>query len=409
MIYRLMPEPDVAERTAPVSRERLLARGFDAAYRRALDIGPQAIIEEIDAVRLGGRGGAAFPTARKWAAVRQEAEPIKYVVMNADESEPGTFKDRDLLIKDPLGALTGLIISAYTVGAKKGYIYIRGEYRDVERLLYQAIDVLATMGWLGPDVLTLEVRRGAGAYIAGEETALFNSIEGYRPEPRVKPPFPTQQGLFHKPTLIQNVETLANVALLLAHNVSWFSEIGTEHSPGSKLMALSGHVARPGVYEVPFGIELKTLMEDAQYGGGTGTSRALHAVLVGGAAGSFLTSQEAREARLDYPDLAKFGATVGSGALMLFDVEADLNQVLLGLARFFAEESCGQCVPCRVGTKRITEMLEARQMWTRRGDVEDLARAMTDASICGLGQTAANALISAMRRPDLWQGQPATS
>lgn len=408
MIYRLMPEPEIVEKTAPASRERLVARGFDMACRRALDMGPEAIIAEIQAVKLGGRGGAAFPTARKWAAVRREADPIKYVVMNADESEPGTFKDRELLLKDPLGPLTGLIISAYTVGAIKGYIYVRGEYRDVERRLYQAIDVLTDAGWLRPDVLTLEVRRGAGAYIAGEETALFNSIEGYRPEPRVKPPFPTQQGLFHKPTLIQNVETLANVAVLLAHDVSWFSSVGTEHSPGSKLMALSGHVAHPGVYEVPFGVELKTLIDDPQYGGGTGTGRAIHAVLVGGAAGSFLTSDEARDIRLDYPDLAKFGATVGSGALMLFDIKADLTQVLLGLARFFAEESCGQCVPCRVGTKRIMEMLEARQMWKRQGDLADLARAMTDASICGLGQTAANALMSAMRRPEFWQGQTAS-
>ena len=405
MIYRLMPDPEIAEKTAPASGERLVARGFDIAYRRALDMGPEAIIAEIQAVKLGGRGGAAFPTARKWAAVRREADPIKYVVINADESEPGTFKDRELLLKDPLGPLTGLIISAYAVGAKKGYIYVRGEYRDVERRLYQAIDVLTDAGWLRPDMLTLEVRRGAGAYIAGEETALFNSIEGYRPEPRVKPPFPTQQGLFHKPTLIQNVETLANVAVLLAHDVSWFSSVGTKHSPGSKLAALSGHVAHPGVYEVPFGVELKTLIDDPQYGGGTGTGRALRAVLVGGAAGSFLTSDEARDIRLDYPDLAKFGATIGSGALMLFDIKADLTQVLLGLARFFAEESCGQCVPCRVGTKRIVEMLEARQMWKRQGDLADLARAMTDASICGLGQTAANALMSAIRRPELWQGQ----
>ena len=405
MMYRLLPEPKVAAKTHPVSRERLMARGYDVAYRRAVEIGPEAIIREIQTVKLGGRGGAAFPTARKWQAVRNEPEPIKYVVMNADESEPGTFKDRELLLQDPLGALTGLVISAMTVGAKKGYIYIRGEYRDIERRLAAAIDVLRDTGWLGPDALSLEIRRGAGAYIAGEETALFNSIEGYRPEPRVKPPFPTAQGLFHKPTLIQNVETLANVGILLAHDTDWFASVGTDYSPGSKLIALSGHVAHPGVYEVPFGVELRTLIEDPHYGGGTGTGHALNAVLVGGAAGTFLTGDEAFGTRLDYPDLARVGASVGSGALMMFDVQADLTQVLTGLARFFADESCGQCVPCRVGTKRIMEMLESRQMWERRNDLQDLARAMTDASICGLGQTAANALISAMKRPALWEGQ----
>ena len=268
--------------------------------------------------------------------------------------------------------------------------------------ILDAISVLGDAGWISSKSLSIEVRRGAGAYIAGEETALFNSLEGYRPEPRVKPPYPTAQGLFHKPTLIQNVETLANVAVLFAHDVEWFRTVGTETTPGTKLVTLSGHMANPGVYEVPFGIELAPLINDRQYGGGMGTGRPIKAVLMGGAAGTFLTPEEIGQARLDYPDLAKFGASVGSGAIMLFDQETDLARVLTGLARFFADESCGQCVPCRIGTKRILEILADQRLWERRSDLKDLARAMTDASICGLGQTAANALMSAMRRPSLW-------
>ena len=402
-MYRLFPDPAIESQTAPTSHQRLVARGFDAAYDKALNLGPEAVIHSIQAIRLGGRGGAAFPTARKWLSVKNEMEAIKYVVMNADESEPGTFKDRELLLRDPLAPLTGLLIAAHTVGAEKAYVYVRGEYRDVEMRILEAIQELTATGWVGPESVSIEVRRGAGAYIAGEETALFNSIEGYRPEPRVKPPYPTAQGLFHKPTLIQNVETLANIALLFAHDVDWFRAVGTAATPGTKLVALSGHVAHPGVYEVPFGIELGALIADHQYGGGTGTSRPLKAVLMGGAAGTFLTPVEAMQARLDYVDLAKFGASVGSGAVMLFDYGTDLGRVLTGLARFFADESCGQCVPCRIGTKRILEVLEGQRLWERRVDLADLARAMTDASICGLGQTAANALVSAMNRPSLWE------
>ncbi|MCL5115865.1 MAG: electron transport complex protein RnfC [Firmicutes bacterium] len=402
MIYRLFPNPELELATAPASRERLVERGFERAYENAQEIGSDTVIQHIQAIRLGGRGGAAFPTARKWLSVKNEAESIKYVVMNADESEPGTFKDRELLLRDPLGPLTGLLIAASAVGAQQAYVYVRGEYRDVEIRIQEAITVLAEAGWIGPGKVSIDVRRGAGAYIAGEETALFNSIEGYRPEPRVKPPYPTAQGLFHKPTLIQNVETLANIALLFAHDVDWFRAVGTDATPGTKLVALSGHVANPGVYEVPFGIELGALIGDGQYGGGTGTGRPLKAVLMGGAAGTFITPQEAFEARLDYPDLAKFGAGVGSGAIMLFDSTADLGRILTGLARFFADESCGQCVPCRIGTKRILELLETQRLWDRRADLKDLATAMTDASICGLGQTAANALVSAMNRPSLW-------
>lgn len=348
-----------------------------------------------------GRGGAAFPTGRKWESVRDADHPVKYVVMNADESELGTFKDRVLLEEDPMGPLIGVLIAAHAVGARKAFLYIRGEYRAVERQLAEAVSVLEGHGLVGPDTVEMEIRRGAGAYIAGEETALFNSIEGQRPEPRVKPPFPTVKGLFGAPTVIHNVETLANVALLFAHDADWFRQAGTSSTPGTKLVALSGHVRRPGVYEVPFGTPLRALLEDPELGGGVAGSGTLGAVLLGGAAGTFLTPTEVGEVALDYGPLSERGASIGSGALMVFDDTVDLAAVTTQLARFFADESCGQCVPCRIGTVRLLEILEAGQLRAREGDVRELIMAMRDASICGLGQTAPLALLSLLNRPEL--------
>lgn len=396
---RLLPDNPTSN---PASRDRLRERGFEEALSRAWARDPETIIRDVADSGLLGRGGAAFPTGKKWESVRQAPGTVKYVVMNADESEPGTFKDRALLQHDPMGAITGLYIAARAVGASRGYIYVRGEYRPLEDLLRRALaQVHDAVTHLGGQAMPVELRFGAGAYIAGEETALFNSIEGKRPEPRVKPPFPTTHGLFGSPTVIQNVETLANVALIFAHGTTWFRAMGTQETPGTKLVAVSGHVKRPGVYEVPFGTPLSTILHHPDLAGGVAGSGRLGAVLMGGAAGTFLRPFEVDEAVLDYRPLRQFNASPGSGAVMVFDDAVDLTTVVSGLARFFAEESCGQCVPCRIGTRRILEWMESGAWRSRLADLRELAQAMRDASICGLGQTAPMALMSWLDRPEL--------
>lgn len=395
-VRRLLP---VGREFLPTSRERFVDRGYNRALNRAFNMSSSDIITEVTASGLKGRGGASFPTGLKWSGVSKESSSVKYVVMNADESELGTFKDRTLLTEDPFGPLVGLLIAAHAVGARKAFCYIRGEYRDVEKTMGLALETLEREGWMDARQVEVEIRRGAGAYIAGEETALLNSIEGRRPEPRVKPPFPTQNGLWGAPTLIQNVETLANIAILFAHDVQWFKQYGTKAMPGTKLVALSGHVARPGTYEVPFGTSLQDIIHSPNLGGPLAGNGRLGAVLMGGAAGTFLFPQDLDSLRLDPASMAEVGASIGSGAIMVFDDSVDVTWILTKLARFFAEESCGQCVPCRIGTQRILEVLEAGEGWNRLKDLQELGQAMRDASICGLGQTAPLALLSVLGRP----------
>ncbi len=400
-VRRLLP--DFGTTSSPTSVERLKERGFAEALRKVFAMSGEDIISQITESGIKGRGGAAFPTGLKWSSVYKAPGETKYVVMNADESELGTFKDRVLLEEDPLGALVGVLIAAHAVGAKKAFCYIRGEYRDVENRMAEALDTLRSQGWVGPDRVDVQIRRGAGAYIAGEETALFNSIEGKRPEPRVKPPFPTIKGLWASPTLIQNVETLANVAVLFAHDTEWFKQYGTKETIGTKLVAISGHVKQPGVYEVPFGMSLTDILNAPDLGGGIAGSGRLGAMLLGGAAGTFLTPEEIAKSSLDYASLGAVGANIGSGAVMVFDDTVDLVGVTTRLARFFAEESCGQCVPCRVGTQRVVELIENDGIQSRPQDLRELGLAMRDASICGLGQTAPLALLSLLDRPELRQ------
>ncbi len=368
--------------------------GF-AALKRAREMGVDAVIREVTEARLLGRGGAAFPTGRKWESVAKAPARPHYLVCNADESEPGTFKDRVLMESDPFAVVEGMAIAGWATGCEKGYIYIRAEYPLARRRIQNAIAQARAEELLDFD---LEVRRGAGAYICGEETALFNSIEGKRGEPRNKPPFPAQSGLFGKPTLVNNVETLVNVLDIVIEGGAAFAGTGTAESSGSRLFCLSGQVRRPGVYEVPMGTSLRALIELA---GGVREGRKLQAVLLGGAAGSFVT-----EAQLDVPlsfeGTRAIGATLGSGAVIVFDDTTEMKPILLRIARFFRDESCGQCVPCRVGTKRQEEILE-RMLNERNGDrqadvmlLSDIAQAMRDASICGLGQTAASAIQSAV-------------
>jgi NADH-quinone oxidoreductase subunit F len=332
-----------------------------------------------------------------------------YVVCNADESEPGTFKDRVLMEGDPFAVLEGMAIAGLATGSERGYLYIRGEYPLAARRMAAAIEAARSVGWLGRDIrgadfsFDVEIRRGAGAYICGEETALFNSIEGKRGEPRNKPPFPVQAGLFGKPTVVNNVETLVNIPPIVLLGGEAYAAIGTSTSTGPKLFCLSGHVARPGVYEVDFGITLGDLIAMA---GGVPGGKSIRSVLLGGAAGVFVGPDQL-DMPLTFEGTRAASATLGSGVVMVFDETVDLADILLRVAAFFRDESCGQCVPCRVGTVRQEELLHRLHSGRPIGGVaEELAllreigQVMRDASICGLGQTASNAIESALVRLD---------
>ena len=378
------------------------ANGY-AALRRAIEIGPAQVIAEVSGSKLQGRGGAAFPTGRKWDAVAKAPVKPHYLVCNADESEPGTFKDRVLMEEDPFAIVESMTIAGFAVGADQGYLYIRGEYPFATARLEHAIRECRSAGLLGPDVMgsgfsfDIDVRRGAGAYICGEETALFSSIEGFRGEPRNKPPFPVEVGLFGKPTVINNVETLANVLDILLEGRSAFAGVGTEQSTGSKLFCVSGAVEQPGLYEVPFGTTLRELLD---LSGGISSGKRLKTVLLGGAAGSFVLPEHL-DTPLTFEGTRAINASLGSGVVMAFDENAEMRGIVLRIAAFFRNESCGQCVPCRVGTVRQEELLQRlvrddAQPSAEAELLDELAQVMRDASICGLGHTAANAVQSAV-------------
>ena len=396
----------------PASLEEYEAAGGMQAVKKALGgWTPQQVIDEVKAAGLVGRGGAAFPTGAKWEAAARASSAPKYVVVNADESEPGTFKDRILMENDPNRILEGVILAAYAVGANRAYFYVRGEYPGAFDRVKAAIEECRAAGYLGKNIrdsgfdLEVEMCSGAGAYICGEETALFESIEGKRGFPRVKPPFPVTLGLFGKPTAINNVETLACIPTIVTGGAAAFRRMGTEKSSGPKLFCVSGDVKQPGLYEAPFGVTIRHLVDDLA-GGVTGGS--LKAILLGGAAGAFATQKDL-DVRLTFEDLRAAGLPLGSGVVMVFNATRDMRDVLLRLARFFAHESCGKCYPCQLGTQRqmeIVERLAGGEMLP--GDVQRLADVgwtMSDASLCGLGQTAAWAVQSAMKVwPELFDG-----
>ncbi|WP_338895002.1 NAD(P)H-dependent oxidoreductase subunit E [Streptomyces sp. TG1A-60] len=387
----------------PASLDDYRAHGGYTALRRAFALGPAGVIREVTDSGLVGRGGAAFPAGRKWQATASRPDHPHYVVCNADESEPGTFKDRVIMEGDPFALVEAMTIAAYATGAHEGYLYLRGEYPRALHRLEHAMAQARDRGLLGDDVLgqgyafDIEIRRGAGAYVCGEETALFNSIEGYRGEPRSKPPFPVEKGLFGKPTVENNVETLVNVLPILTMGAPAYAAIGTAKSTGPKLFCVSGSVDRPGVYEVPFGATLGGLLTLA------GVRDGLRAVLLGGAAGGFVRPDEL-DVPLTFEGTRAAGTTLGSGVVMAFDDTVPLPRLLLRIAEFFRDESCGQCVPCRVGTVRQEEALHRlveRSGAAAAGDIallREVGRAMRDASICGLGQTAWNAVESAIDR-----------
>ncbi|MCB1247294.1 MAG: NAD(P)H-dependent oxidoreductase subunit E [Acidimicrobiia bacterium] len=374
--------------------------GGYSALATALDRGPSWVVAEIETSRVRGRGGAAFPAGIKWRTVAGH-EGVKFVVCNADESEPGTFKDRILMEATPFNVLEGLTIAGIATGAERGYCYIRGEYPDALTSMTAAIETAHRAGLLGENIggsgvsFEVEIRRGAGAYICGEETALFNSIEGYRGEPRQKPPFPTDAGLFGRPTLVNNVETLANVPMVIRAGGAAYASIGTTESTGPKLFCVSGNVAAPGLYEVEFGATTRDLLEMA--GGVTGV---LRTVLLGGAAGSFIAGDQL-DIPLTFEDTRAAGIGLGSGVVMAFDDSVDMTGVVARIAAFFGEESCGLCVPCRVGTVRQHESLGRLANGTDRpGELlilDELDHVLRDASVCGLGQAASTAIQSAIR------------
>jgi NADH-quinone oxidoreductase subunit F len=402
-------------RIGVVDPERLddyRAHGGYEALRRALEIGPEAVIREVTDSKLMGRGGAAFPTGRKWDAVARQPRRPHYLICNADESEPGTFKDRVIMEGDPFSLIEAMTIAAYAAGCEHGYIYLRGEYPLAQRRLESALEQAREKAFLGEDILgrgvlrfDIELRKGAGAYICGEETAIFGSIEGYRGEPRNKPPFPVERGLFGQPTVVNNVETLVNVLPIVLEGGPAFANIGTERSTGPKLFCVSGTVAQPGTYEVPFGSTLRELLEQA---GGVTPGATLRAILLGGAAGSFVTPDDL-DLKLTFEDAREFGTTLGSGVVLVLDETMDIPELLMTIAGFMRDESCGQCVPCRVGTVRQEEALARLISGRTRGTVHDelnliaeIGQAMRDASICGLGQTASSAVESAIARLDVF-------
>ncbi len=400
----------------PTSIDDYRAHGGYEALRRAHELDPDGVIREVTDAELLGRGGAAFPTGVKWKAVAEQPARPHFFICNADESEPGTFKDRVVMEHDPFAVVEALTIAGFATGCDRGYVYIRGEYPLATARLHHAIEEARRHGFLGEDVMgegfsfDIELRRGAGAYICGEETALFNSIEGKRGEPRNKPPFPVQRGVFGKPTGINNVETLLNVLEIMRVGGAAFAAIGAEGSAGTRLFCLSGTVARPGLYEVEAGATLREVLELA--GGILGTPKA---VLLGGAAGGFVTADDL-DIRLTFKAAREGGYTLGSGVVMAFNESVDLVDIVLRIARFFRDESCGQCVPCRVGTVRQEEALHRlvseRTIGSRRDElalIDEIAQVMRDASICGLGQTAASAVQSAVQRLHLFDGEGASA
>jgi NADH-quinone oxidoreductase subunit F len=393
-------------RSRPTSFGEYLSGGGYAGLRKALTMTSSAVIAEVKASGLLGRGGAAFPAGIKLEGAARVPEQRTYIVCNADESEPGTFKDRILMEQDPHRTIEGMVIAAHAVRAHKGYIYVRGEFPYAFKVMGGAVEEARSAGVLGKSVLgskldfDIELRLGAGAYICGEETALLESIEGKRGFPRIKPPFPTTNGLFGKPTVIQNVETFCNVPLIIERGGAAYRQIGTERSPGPKLFCVSGQVEKPGLYEVPLGATLRHLLFDLA--GGLKPGRRLQAVLMGGAAGVFATEKDL-DVMLSFEHLSAAGLSLGSGAVMVFDDSADMRDVLKRLAHFFADESCGKCYPCQLGTVYQREILDrlaaGRGLPGDRERLADVGMTMTDASLCGLGQTAAMAVSSAMK---LW-------
>ena len=363
------------------------------------------IIESIIHSGLRGRGGAGFPTGLKFKFTASEDGDEKYVVCNADEGEPGTFKDRQIMEQDPYLILEGMAIAGFAIGAEKGFIYIRGEYhKSIERLQY-AIDQAVEVGFLGDEIFEsdinfhIEIRLGAGSYLCGEELTLLESLEGKRGHPRIKPPFPAQKGLFQKPTLVNNVETLAHIPEIISRGSEWYKSLGNNGSTGTKIFNLSGDINKPGYYEFEFGISLRELIYEV--GGGISDNKKLKAVLLGGATGTFV-SEEQLDTPMDYDSLRDIGATLGSGAVIVLHEDRDLGDFLENILGFFKHESCGKCTPCRIGTTQLHRAMQKINSGTEDASIIlnkmlKEAELMKATSLCPLGQSPIMPLSSAMK------------
>jgi NADH-quinone oxidoreductase subunit F len=393
------PDPELLFRhirtPARATLDGYRSTGGYEAVERAVEMGPEALLEVVDASGLAGRGGAGFPTGRKWRAVREASGGPKTVVCNADEGEPGCFKDRALLDHDPHAVVEGMVLAGLATGAPRGFLYLRYEYPETEGILQGALDEAEAAGFVGDDVLgsgrafRIHLRRGAGAYICGEETSLLNSLEGTHPFPRNRPPYPVTHGYRGTPTAVNNVETLASVPPILLHGPEAYRELGRGDQAGTKIISLSGDVERPGNYEVPLGLPLRTLLE--AWAGGGREGHAVQAVSMAGLSGGFLAGDDL-EATLDEPSIRARGSFLGAGGVMVFDETRDMLEVTRQAMDFFRHESCGKCFPCRIGTQRLTERLAGEagpqelEAWLQ--EVHDLGETMKRTSACGLGQAA---------------------
>jgi len=386
-----VPEKQLVLRNCGVINPRQITTyierdGFKALEKARRELTTEQVIEEIKASALRGRGGAGFPCGLKWELTRKAPGDEKYVICNADEGEVGTFKDRYILEKDPFTLIEAMAIAGYAIGAKRGYIYLRAEYHFLLGLLSNAIAQIKKGGFL--DHFDIHIREGAGAYICGEESALMNSIEGKRGEARYRPPFPPTKGLWEKPTVINNVETLMNIPQIILNGAQWFSQLGTERSKGTKVFSVSGDVKKPGVYELELGSQLRELVEDLAM------AERVKIVQIGGATGRIIPSE-----MMDTP--LSFETVLGAGAVTVFDETRDIIDIVYRTIEFLTEESCGKCLPCRQGTEAMMEIL--RRFSQGKGQerdirlLEKLSEAMMLSSLCGLGQAAPNPIVDSLQ------------
>lgn len=380
-----------------------LAHGGYEALRKALSMTPEAVIAEVKASGLRGRGGAGFPTGVKWGFIAKDA-PIKYLAVNTDEGEPGTFKDRLIVERDPHAILEGVIIAAYAVGAQRAFVYIRGEFFLGVKRWIKAIADAYQYGFLGKNILgsgfnlDVSVHRGAGAYICGEETAMIESLEGKRGEPRLKPPYPAQVGLWGQPTVVQNCETLANIPHIIARGAAWYASIGTAQSKGPKIFCVSGHVNRPGNYELPLGTPLREIIEE--HAGGVRYGRRVKAVIPGGASTPILPADQL-DVPMAFETLAAAGSALGTGAVIVMDETTDMVEVVRRITSFFVHESCGGCVPCRIGGRRMLETLDTIAAGRGRPNdlekLEALTQGISGITFCPMGTGMCEPVTSGLR------------
>ncbi len=383
--------------------EYIAVDGYAALGKALTEMTPQQVIDEISKSGLRGRGGAGFPTGRKWSFAAANQADQKYVCCNADEGDPGAFMDRSILEGDPHAVLEAMAIAAYAIGASQGYIYVRAEYPIAVKRLQIAIDQAREYGLLGKNIFDtdfcfdIELRLGAGAFVCGEETALMTSIEGKRGEPRCRPPFPALKGLFGKPTILNNVETYANVAQIILNGADWFRSMGTEKSKGTKVFALGGKIKHTGLVEVPMGTTLREIVEEI--GGGVPNGRKFKAAQTGGPSGGCIPAQHL-DVPIDYDNLIAIGSMMGSGGLIVMDDTTCMVDIAKFFLEFTVDESCGKCTPCRIGTKRLLEILN--KITSGNGELEDIDRLeelchyIKENALCGLGQTAPNPVLSTL-------------